>query len=279
MAMDLTLYFWQPGHFEYPNGHVGLRVRAARDVVINYDDTEDLDPSYRMALTERGRLKAQKRTEVQQQTLILTAAEEVTIPLQCHETHWGLPLRDGSEYERLRLRTFGLSSVFGGADILHYAGAGIYCEPGVDYRSLDLQTVIAWAKAVLRRVNDLNRKAQELEVAIDRNSKARNYRLQLGGFGMLSESQWMHLSNKDAGNSLIRSEGVMKMDRLVARYHRERDGRKRRTILADLVDAIHEYNRTRGVGSSRQISVLELAKHISIFMEQGGPGDYSGEEF
>jgi len=281
MKRDLTLYFWHQGNPHYPSGHAAFRLRIdGEEMVLNYDEPEDFDrvklralPMYK--LTDKNEwLKAQKRSEVEQRMLVEMAPVKVKIPISGNDPDvFGLWRKDPSDYKWNRTFDVNINSVHSVARILDQAGGWVYVQRPVEPRDINLPRLVVWARAVNLRVSEINHKVEELRRAIDRNVTARSYRLNNDRI-MMSEKQWKELSNKDTGFSLVRSEGVRQMDRLVARYHQQTSVPHHLGVLAELIDTIHDYNQTRGVESNRQSSVLVLAKH-AITVAKVGPLAYS----
>jgi hypothetical protein len=277
---DLTLYFWNPGNLNYPNGHAAFRVRlGTQELVFNYDEAADVDPvKRRNVLDVYARLKLQRRSEQEQHALIGTATHKVKIPLiNGGDKPWGLFPKTQSAYQERRAYSLTDGSISGVGEILDMSGARIFAKPPDRFARLNLGQLITWARAVQMRIDRLNEMTGELLKEIDHNAAARNYKFpaDLRGPGrVISAADWRELSNRDVSNSVIRSSGIRKIDNLLTSYHGASGVSAiwdRLGILAELFEAIWEYNREKGSESARQTAVLTLASNIIGFMRQGGP--------
>ena len=104
---------------------------------------------------------------------------------------------------------------------------------------------------------------------IDRNVNVRN---RPPVTHLMRSQEWKELSNKDVSNSLIRSERIRRLDKLVAlNQESARNVGQTARVLAAMIDVIVDYMKERG--DSMGSNAVLLAKQV-IEVVKTGCNDY-----
>ncbi|MEI8021085.1 MAG: hypothetical protein WCH39_22960 [Schlesneria sp.] len=120
-------------------------------------------------------------------------------------------------------------------------------------------TLEQWIMNLLARIDDLNRKNTELKTMIERNINVRN---RPAANHLMTSDEWKELSNKDMGGSIIRSDRIRKLDKLVAMNQKSaRNVTLTVRVLAEMMDIITDYMAQRG-DSMRSNAVMALGKQV-----------------
>jgi len=278
---ELTIYIWPTAHFKYPKGHAAFKVRAENSSIsINFGETSDGKDHQRTNKQQRdltkgndfsGRERLRQQSQQDNKLLFQTAVRKIKIPFVGSDSPWGLILWDLFEYEQRAFRDQRdyPSSFSYVADQLRANGADSYVPPRYEtFRGSmwDALTLEQWARAIRARIDELNQKNEQLTPIIARNVNVRN---RPAVRHLMTAQDWKTLSNKDVGGSIIRSERIRKLDRLVARNQESaRNVTETIRILATMLDIIADYMNERG-DTMRSNAVLALGKQVIEVVKDG----------
>lgn len=282
---EMTIYFWPRGHYNYPKGHAAFKVRdGSSSISVNFGETSEGKDHQRGNFEQRdltkgddfsGRNQLRQLSQHDNKMLFQTAVRKIKIPFLGSDSPWGLILWDLDVYERdaFRSQREYPSSFSYIAHQLDSSGAASYVPPLYETwkgSMWDALTLEQWATAIRRRIDELNQKNEQLMPMIARNVNVRNHPVVTH---LMTAQEWKVFSNKDVGNSLIRSERIRKLDKLVAlNQGSARNVTKTVWVLANMMDVIVDYMNQRG-DTMRSNAVLALGKEV-IEVVKNGCHDY-----
>jgi hypothetical protein len=282
---EMTIYLWPKGHFKYPKGHAALKASdGGASVSVNFGETSEGVDHQRRNIEQRDKTRAiddRARNLLRQQSgqdnklLFQTALRKLKLPFLGSDSPWGLILWELQDFERRAFRQqheFPSSCSYV-ADQLHAIGAASYVPPHYEtYKGTmwDPFTLEQWVMNLQARIDDLNRKNKELMTMIERNINVRN---RSAVTHLMTSDEWKELSNRDMGGSIIRSDRIRKLDKLVAMNQKSaRNVTLTVRVLAEMMDIITDYMAQRR-DSMRSNAVMALGKQV-IEVVNNGCRDY-----